>query len=81
MELDHIGNYTDVNLMKVNAALCFVKFFYEWQVVIGNLKTTKPSQPVPCYIYAPQPKAVQIEMQETWRKSMKNLELLKMNAL
>lgn len=33
MELDQIGNHTDMNLMKVNAALCFVMFFYEWQPI------------------------------------------------
>lgn len=53
--------------------------FYEWQTT--DPKATKASQRAAYYIHMPQPKGVQIEMQETWRKSVENLKLLKMAGL
>lgn len=53
--------------------------FYEWQTT--DPKATKPSQRAAYYIYMPQPDGVQIEVQETWHKSIENLHLLKMAGL
>lgn len=53
--------------------------FYEWQTT--DPKATKPSQRAAYYIYMPQPEGVQIEVQETWQKSVENLRLLKMAGL
>lgn len=53
--------------------------FYEWQTT--DPKATKPSQRAAYYIYMPQPDGVQIEVQETWRKSVENFHLLKMAGL
>lgn len=53
--------------------------FYEWQTTDPN--ATKPSQRAAYYIHMPQPDGIQIEQQQTWRKSVENLKLLKMAGL
>lgn len=53
--------------------------FYEWQTT--DPKATKPSQRAAYYIYMPQPEGIQIEIQETWRKSVEDMKLLKMAGL
>lgn len=53
--------------------------FYEWQTT--DPKATKPSQRAAYYIYMPQPDGIQIELQESWKNSVENLQLLKMAGL
>lgn len=53
--------------------------FYEWQTT--DPKAVKASQRAAYYIYMPQPDGVQIEVEDTWRKSVENLRLLKMAGL
>lgn len=53
--------------------------FYEWQTT--DPAATKPAQRAAYYIYMPQPDDIQIEVQETWRKSVDSLKLLRMAGL
>lgn len=53
--------------------------FYEWQTT--DPKATKPSQRFAYYIHMPQSTGIQIEIADTWRTSVENLQLLKMAGL